>query len=149
MRRVRATRRENTVPSHTPTSLRLPAAIRQAVQMLARQRGESMNAALQRLIDEGVRMAKCPGIVFTDGASGRRATIAGTGIDVWEVVRTLRSCQGNENAMRALYPQLSHAQVTAALRYAKTYPDDIAERIALANAVEAEAMESVPTLTVS
>lgn len=56
MRRVRATRRENTVPSHTPTSLRLPAAIRQAVQMLARQRGESMNAALQRLIDEQISL---------------------------------------------------------------------------------------------
>ncbi|MBI4573113.1 MAG: hypothetical protein HY713_07475 [candidate division NC10 bacterium] len=55
MRRVRATRRENTVPSHTPTSLRLPAAIRQAVQMLARQRG-AMNAALQRLIDEQISL---------------------------------------------------------------------------------------------
>lgn len=108
-----------------------------------------MNAALHRLIDEGIRLAKCPGILFADGPSGRRATIAGTGIDVWEVVRTLRSCQGDEAAMRALYPQLTHAQVTAALRYAKAYSGEIAERIALADAVEAEAMETVPPLKVS
>lgn len=64
-------------------------------------------------------------------------------------MRSLRSCQGDETAMRALYPQLSHAQVTAALRYAKTYPDDIAERIALAEAVETDAMAFVPALKTS
>ena len=145
----RAMRRVGKVPSQAPTSLRLPRATRQAVQALARQRGESMNAALQRLIEEGVRMARCPGILFMDGVSGRRACIAGTGIDVWEVARTLQSCQGDEAAMRALYPQLSHAQVTAALRYAKTYPGEISERISLADAAEAEAMETFPPLKVS
>ena len=108
-----------------------------------------MHATLHRLIDEGVRLARCPGIVFTDGAAGRRASIAGTGIDVWEVARTLRSCHGDETAMRALYPQLSHAQLTAALRYAKRYPAEIADRIALTDALEAEALETVPTLKVS
>ena len=149
MRRGTAKKHNAKGPSHTPISIRLPAALRQAVQTLARQRGESGNATLNRLIDEGVRMAKCPGILFTDGPSGRRASIAGTGVDVWEVVRTLRSCQGDETAMRALYPQLSHAQIAAALRYAKTYAGEIAERIALADAVESEAMESIPDLKVS
>lgn len=149
MPRARSTRRIGRPRPHPPTSLRLSAATREAVQMLARQRGESMNSVLHRLIDEGIRMAKCPGILFTDSPSGRRATVAGTGIDVWEVVRTLRSCHGDETTMRSLYPQLSHAQITAALRYAKTYPDEIAERIALAEAAEAEAMTSVPTLKVS
>ena len=132
-----------------PTSLRLSPATRQGVRGLARARGESMNAALQRLIEEGVRMAKCPGVVFVDGASGRRACIAGAGIDVWEVVRTLRSCGGDEAAMRALYPQLSHAQVTAALRYVRAYPAEISERIALAETAEVEAMETLPSLDVS
>jgi uncharacterized protein (DUF433 family) len=117
--------------------------------MLARHRGESINATLQRLVDEGVRLARCPGIVFADGASGRRACISGSAIDVWEVARTLRSCQGEEAAMRALYPQLSHAQIAAALRYARAYPDEISERIALADAAEAEAMETFPILKVS
>ena len=147
--RRRAAKRVLRVPSHPPTSLRLPPVTRQAVQALARQRGESMNAALQRLIEEGMRMARCPGILFADGVSGRRACIAGTGIDVWEVVRTLQSCQGDEGAMRALYPQLSHAQVTAALRYARTYPGEVSERIAMADAAEAEAMETFPPLKVS
>ena len=144
-----ATKRLGKVPSGAPTSLRLPLATRQAVQSLARQRGESMNATLQRLIEEGIRQARCPGIIFADGASGRRACIAGTAIDAWEVARTLRSCQGDEAAMRTLYPQLTHAQITAALRYARTYPDEISERIALANATEAEAMETFPALKIS
>lgn len=148
MRRARATR-QITKASLTPISLRLPAATRQAVQTLARQRGQSMNSTLNRLIDEGVRQAKCPGIVFTDGPTGRRASIAGTSVDVWEVMRTLRSCEGDETAMRALYPQLSHAQITAALRYARAYPDGIQERISLADAVESEAMRSIPALKLS
>lgn len=147
MPRTRATKRRAKGPHRPPTSLRLPAATRSAVQVLARQRGESMSAALSRLIGEGVRLAKCPGIVFVDGPSGRRAYIAGTGIDVWEVARTLRSCGGDESALRALYPQLTHAQVTAALRYARAYPDEIAERIAMTDAAEAEAMVRLPTLT--
>lgn len=148
MRRARATR-QITKASYTPISLRLPAATRQAVQTLARQRGQSMNSTLNRLIDEGVRLAKCPGIVFTDGPTGRRASIAGTSVDVWEVMRTLRSCEGDETAMRALYPQLSHAQITAALRYARAYAGEIQERIALADAVESEAMRSIPALKLS
>ena len=136
--RRQAMKRVLKAPSRGPTSLRLLPGTRQAVQALARQRRESMNAALQRLIEEGVRMARCPGIVFVDGVAGRRACIAGTAIDVWEVARTLQSCQGDEVAMRALYPQLSHAQVTVALRYARTYPSEIAERIALADAAEAD-----------
>jgi uncharacterized protein (DUF433 family) len=108
-----------------------------------------MHTTLVRLIDEGIRQARCPGITFTDGPSGRRASIAGTGIDVWEVARTLRSCDGDEAAMRALYPQLGHTQVAAALRYARTYRDDVEERIALADAMEHEAMETIPTMKAS
>jgi uncharacterized protein (DUF433 family) len=108
-----------------------------------------MHATLGRIIDEGLRQTRCPGVVFADGPAGRRACIAGTGIDVWELARTLRSCAGDEAAMRALYPQLNHAQVTAALRYAKTYAREIEERIALAEALETEALETVPQLKVS
>ena len=129
-----------------PTSLRLPPELRTGVEALARQRGESLNAALRRLVEEGVRMAGCPGIIFVDGPSGRRACVAGSGIDVWEVMRTLKSCGGDEAAMRELYPSLPHVQVTAALRYAKAYPDEIAERIARAERWESEAVDSFPTL---
>lgn len=51
--------------------------------------------------------------------------------------------------MRALYPQLGHTQVAAALRYARTYRDDVEERIALADAMEHEAMETIPTMKAS
>jgi len=46
-----------------------------------RQRANAMTGAsvaglAQRLIDEGLRMADHPGVIFKDGPSGRRAALA-------------------------------------------------------------------------
>ncbi len=41
-----------------------------------------------RTSDEEIRTRRVPGIVFVDGATGRRAALAGTGLDVWEVIAT-------------------------------------------------------------
>src|SRR5205823_12124024 len=59
-----------------------------------RQRANAMTGAsaaglAQRLIDEGLRMADHPGVIFKDGPSGRRAALA-YGPDVWEVIKFLR-----------------------------------------------------------
>jgi hypothetical protein len=51
--------------------------------------GSSTSALAQRLIDEGLRMADHPGIIFKDGPSGRRASLA-YGPDVWEIIKYLR-----------------------------------------------------------
>ena len=60
-----------------PLSIRfddsLLARLRRRAQSLA---GSSTSALAQRLIDEGLRMADHPGVIFKDGPSGRRAALA-------------------------------------------------------------------------
>jgi hypothetical protein len=43
----------------------------------------------RQLVDEGLRMADHPGILFKDGPSGRRAVLA-YGPDVWEIMKFFR-----------------------------------------------------------
>jgi hypothetical protein len=60
-----------------------PLSIRFTPSLLARLRqranavtGASVAGLAQRLIDEGLRMADHPGVIFKDGPSGRRAALA-------------------------------------------------------------------------
>src|SRR5438094_8016264 len=95
--------------------------------------GASAAGLAQRLIDEGLRMADHPGVVFRDGPSGRRAALA-YGPDVWEVVDTLqRTGKTGEKAIAAAaaWGELSLAQVRAAVRYYADFRDEIDERIRL------------------
>ena len=54
----------------------------------SRETGESRSAAAERLIEEGLRMAQHPGIVFRDGATGRRPALA-DGPQVWALAAHL------------------------------------------------------------
>jgi hypothetical protein len=74
----------------------MPLSIRFDAALLARLRarasamaGGNTSALAQRLIDEGLRMADHPGVIFKEGPTGRRAALA-YGPDVWEVVKFLR-----------------------------------------------------------
>lgn len=49
--------------------------------------------------------------------------MGGTGLGVWEVLRDF--CQdGDLEALRQTFPDLSSAQLTAALMYYRRYPED-------------------------
>jgi len=67
-------------------SLRIP---KETVQEIERtSRGRDFSAAAIELLNEALKMRRCPGILFADGPTGRRARVAGTGLDVWEVIAT-------------------------------------------------------------
>jgi uncharacterized protein (DUF433 family) len=83
------------------------------------------------LLAEAIKMRRCPGIVFADGPAGRRARIAGTGLDVWEVIATYQSVGREIARVRQAYHWLSDPQLRAALGYYAAYPDEIDRRIAL------------------
>lgn len=105
----------------------------------ARRRGEPKARIAERLIDEGLRMADHPGIVFRDGPAGRRAALA-AGPDVWEVIEALRgSGLTGEKAVEATarWGALTLAEVRAAIRYYGDFRDEIDDRI-LVNRAEAE-----------
>jgi uncharacterized protein (DUF433 family) len=74
-------------------------------------------------------MRRAPGVVFMAGPAGRRAVIAGAGLDVWEVVATRRDVDGSFEALWQGYPWLTEAQLRAALAYCQLYPEEIDERL--------------------
>ncbi|MDR7520991.1 MAG: DUF433 domain-containing protein [Armatimonadota bacterium] len=90
-----------------------------------------MSQVLENLVDEALRQRRCPGIVFADGPAGRRAVVAGTGIDVWEVARAYRACEEDLEALAEALPQLARRQLEAAVHYYRCYPREIDERLAL------------------
>ena len=85
-------------------------------------------------------MRECPGIYFAEEASGRTAKIGGTGLAVWEVLRDFTKDQDPERIRKA-FPQLSRAQVTAALMYYKRYRDEVQSKIGANAALAPEAIE--------
>ena len=70
----------------------------------------------QRYVEEGLRHDMHPLIQFLDGPSGRRAGLVGRGLDVWEVIATVRD---NERSLTlaAEYLQIPVGLVEAAVAY--------------------------------
>jgi uncharacterized protein (DUF433 family) len=79
---------------------------------------------------ETEKMRRVPGIVFADGVAGRRARVAGTGIDVFEVIGSYRSAGDDWAALREAYHWLAEDHLRAALAYYEAYPEEIEERLA-------------------
>lgn len=111
-------------------SIRLADSLVQAINDAADTAGRDFTAVASELLTEAVAMRRCPGIAFMDGATGRRAIIAGTGLDVWEVVYVYEHAQRDFAELKQAFSHLTEAQLRAALGYAMLYPDDIRRRIA-------------------
>jgi hypothetical protein len=116
---------------------------------VATRPGSSMSSTANRLVDEGLRMIDHPGVVFRDGATGRRAGLVG-GPDVWEVVGAVRSARSAEPALTeqdvlalvAGNSGLPVRLVRIAVRYWATYPDEIDAEIDAATAAEEAAEQA-------
>ncbi len=106
-------------------SIRLEDEIQREVDRLAREERRALSAVLRDLIEEAVRTRRCPGILFAHGPAGRRAVIAGTGLEVWEVVAAYRECEEDVERLQAAYDWLTPSQLRNALGYARIYRDEI------------------------
>jgi uncharacterized protein (DUF433 family) len=105
-------------------SFRLAASLSERLLRHAAQTGESPNSLGARYLDEGLRMDEHPQIRFREGAAGRRAALAGTRLDVWQVIETLRN-SGNSVEETAAYFSIPEAWVRACVRYYAAYPDEV------------------------
>src|ERR1700730_19251235 len=76
-------------------TLRLAPSVRQRLSEWARRAGLQERTLAQRYIEEGLRRDAHPLIQFLDGPSGRRASLLGRGLDVWEVIATIRDTNGS------------------------------------------------------
>lgn len=111
--------------------LRLPEELEEEIEREMKLRGATFSEVATSLLREAVRMRRVPGIIFMDGPAGRRAAIAGSGLDVWEVVATYKSVDEDYERLRGCYEWLSDRQLSAALGYYELYPEEIDARIEL------------------
>ena len=115
--------------SSRAVSLRIPEEIRAAIDDTMRRSGRDFSSVANEMLAEAVKMRRIPGIVFADGPAGRVARIAGTGLEVYEVVRAHREMGEDWQRLREAYHWLSEHQLRAALAYATAYSDEIEARL--------------------
>jgi uncharacterized protein (DUF433 family) len=106
-------------------SIRIQERTLKEIEQIARDSGREFSAVANALLEEAVRMQRCPGIIFTEGTTGRRARIAGTGIEVWEVISTYKGVGEDFDRLHQAYHWLTEQQLKAAVGYYRVYPEEI------------------------
>ena len=124
-----------------PTSLRLPADVRERLERVALRTGERSASLATRFVDEGLRMAEHPGITFVDaGAGGRVATLA-RGPEVAEVIEVLTGLEATGEqriTQTAVWLSIHPSEVRVALAYSAAFGAEIDEERRLRLDIAAE-----------
>lgn len=128
-----------------PLSIRFdPGVLDRLRRRAAQLPGATPSGLAQRLVDEGLRQAEHPGIVFKDGPAGRRAALA-LGPDIWELVRVLGEIDEHGEAAIEATAELLHlspSQVRAGLRYYGDHQHEIDVGVDEADAASVAAGEA-------
>jgi hypothetical protein len=100
-----------------------------ALEEEARRYGVPPRTLAERMIEEGVKMRRHPGIVFVERGSGKRdAVLAGRPrLSVWMITQVVRGSRTRAGAAKWL--SLDEASIDRAIAYAKEYPDEIEQAI--------------------
>lgn len=106
-------------------SMRIPKEMVEGIQGIARERNKDFSSVAKELLEEAIKMHRCPGIVFSEGIHGRRARIAGTGIEIWEVIAAYKSVEEDFERLKTTFHWLSEPQLRIALGYYRAYPEEI------------------------
>ena len=117
-----------------PLSFRVRAATIERLEQRAREAGETQTALVERYIEEGLRIDSHPLIYFREGTAGRRPALAGTRLDVAQIVDTMRE-NANSVTAAADYLEVPAERVQACLRYYADYQDEIDDWIARTRAI--------------
>ena len=108
--------------THT-RSFRLDEKLLARVGARASEVGDSTNALATRYLDEGLRRDSHPLLVFADRPGARRAMLAGTRLNVADVIATARAAGSAEAAAETL--DLPLGKVRAALAYYAEFRDEV------------------------
>jgi uncharacterized protein (DUF433 family) len=90
----------------------------------------SMAEMTKILVEEAIKLRDYPDIIFTEGPTGRRATLR-NGVDVWEVIEPYLTSGKDPTMLRESYATIDEALLRTALRYYEAYPEEIYGLIAL------------------
>jgi hypothetical protein len=129
----------------TPLSIRFdPVLLARLRRRALAATGANTSALAQRLVDEGLRMADHPGVIFKDGPTGRRASLA-YGPDIWEIVKFLR--EADERGPAALEAAaevfaLDVNRISTAVSYYGDYREEIDAEIDAADDVSVRAEQA-------
>jgi uncharacterized protein (DUF433 family) len=110
-------------------TLRFQAGMSERLHVQARRASLAPRTLAQRYVDEGMRREDHPLVRFADGPSGRRAALVGSGLDVWEVISTVRDSD-NDPEQAAAWLEIPLGLVQAAIAYYGEYKDEIDAKIA-------------------
>ena len=108
--------------THT-RSFRLDEQLLELLEERADRVGESANALAARYLEEGLRRDEHPLIAFVNRPAGRRAMLAGTRLNVADVVAVAKAAGSAEGAAESL--DLPIWKVRAALSYYADFRDEI------------------------
>jgi len=110
-------------------SLRIPQETLEEIERIAHESGRDFSSIAKDLLTEAIKMRRCPGVIFADGVSGRRARVAGTGLEVWEIITTYKSVNQDFGRLQKAYHWLTEQQLRAATGYYVAYRDEIDHQI--------------------
>ncbi len=77
-----------------------------------------------------------PGTVFVDGGRGPAPRIAGTGIEVFEVIQRYQMFDDSWEKLVGWFDWLKPEQLRAALAYYEAFPDEVEARLEREREVE-------------
>ncbi len=83
----------------------------------------------ETLLEEVRKMRRVPGIIFADDTAGRVPRIAGTGLEVWEIISTYQAVDRSWDRLTASFDWLNTDQLRAAVAYYEAYPEEIETRL--------------------
>ena len=106
-------------------SLRIPQDTVKEIERLAGESGRDFSSVTKDLLADAVKMRRCPGILIADGVTGRRARIAGTGLEVREIIATYISVNREFKRLQKAYHWLTEQQLLTAIGYYSLYPAEI------------------------
>ena len=110
-------------------SLRIPQNTVEEIERIAKESSQAFSSVTKDLLAEAIKMRRCPGIVFTDGVTGRKARVAGTGLEVWEIITTYIGVKQNLKRFQKAYHWLTEQQLRAAIGYYTVYREEIDQQI--------------------
>lgn len=106
--------------------IRVPEELQEEIEQEMERRGvREWSSMVVELLQEAIRARRAPGVVWVDGATGRRPVVAGSGLEIWEVVATWKEVGRNYDRLRAAYDWLTEPQLRAALSYYELYEEEI------------------------
>lgn len=109
--------------------IKIPDEIAAEIAAVAEKTGQTAESLAAEMLTEAIKMRRVPGILFADGATGRRARVGGTGIEVFEVIDRYELVGQDQAQLKKIFHWLSKHQLTAAIKYYEAYPEEIRARL--------------------